>query len=90
MRIRFTIGRETEGRAGETILDAARREGVPIGNSCGGTGVCARCRVSVEGDVTPPTEVELRVGVERRFSSGERLACQTIVLGDCLVKASYW
>lgn len=83
MKVTFTpIGREGVAKPNETVLDVARRAGAPIGNSCGGVGVCGRCRITIlEGQVSPPT----------RFETDEkRLACQTVVLGDCTVTTTYW
>lgn len=85
MHVTFTpLGKSATAKPNETILDVARRAAAPIGNSCGGIGVCGRCRVRVvEGpeNLTPPT----------RFEQGEgRLACQTVVLGDCTITTTYW
>ncbi len=80
-------------RPDETILDAARRVGAPLGNSCGGVGVCARCRVTIaEGadKLSPPTAIERRVSQRSNLDPDERLACQAVVLGDCTVTTSYW
>ena len=77
----------------ETLLDVARRSGIPLGNACGGVGVCARCVLSVcEGSeaLTPPTSIERRVAAERRFGPAQRLACQSVVLADCAVTTDYW
>jgi len=86
MRVRFSpIGNTAEAKRNETILDVARRARAPIGNSCGGIGVCNRCKVKiVEGsqNLTPPTRFER--------DAQERLACQAVVLGDCTVTTSYW
>jgi ferredoxin len=86
MRVSFSpIGNSAEAKADETILDVARRAGVPIGNSCGGIGVCNRCKVKiVQGseNLTPPTRFEI--------DPDHRLACQSVVLGDCTVTTSYW
>lgn len=94
MRVLFTpLGRAAEAKPDETILDAARRVGAPIGNSCGGTGICARCRVRVVAgaeNLSPATSVELRVGGARGFAQDERMACQTVPRGDCEVTTSYW
>lgn len=92
--ISFTpIGKQVEARENETLLDAARRAGVPIGNSCGAIGVCARCRVRVisgAGNLSAPTAIEARVSAQRGFAADERMACQAVVLGDCAVTATYW
>ena len=94
MRVTFTpLGRAAEAKPNETILDAGRRAAAPIGNSCGGVGVCARCRVRVVAgaeNLSPPTSIELRIGAMRGFAADERMACQAVVLGDCSVTTSYW
>lgn len=82
MRVTFTpIGTMADAKPNETVLDVARRAGAPIGNSCGGIGICGRCRITiVAGDVSPPT----------RFETNGRLACQCVVAGDCTVTTTYW
>ena len=87
------LGRSAEAKANETVLDAARRAAVPLGNSCGGVGICARCRVRVvEGAeaLAPMTSIETRVTQQRGFDADERLACQAVVKGDCSVTTGYW
>ncbi|HKO54745.1 MAG TPA: 2Fe-2S iron-sulfur cluster-binding protein [Thermoanaerobaculia bacterium] len=80
-----------EAKANETVLDAARRAGAPLGNSCGATGICARCRVRVvSGDLAPPTSIETRTASARGFAEDERLACQAVVRGDCEATTTYW
>lgn len=80
-------------RTDETILDAARRVGAPVGNSCGGIGICRRCRVTVvEGAerLGTMTTIERDQARLSNFAGNERLACQTIVNGDCVITTSYW
>jgi ferredoxin len=82
-----------EAKADETLLDAARRAGAPLGNSCGGVGVCARCRVRVVSgaeNLSPPTTIESRVSAQRALDPDERLACQAVVRGECSVTTAYW
>ena len=77
----------------ETLLDVARRAGAPLGNSCGGIGVCARCRVRIVGgseNLSTPTSIESRVSAQRGLASDERLACQAVVQGDCEITTTYW
>jgi 2Fe-2S ferredoxin len=94
MHVTFTpLGTTAETKPDETVLDAARRGGAPIGNSCGSVGVCARCRVRVLAgaeNLSAPTTIELRVSTQRGFGDDERLACQAVVLGDVEVTTSYW
>ena len=94
MQVRFIgIGRMAEAKTDETLLDVARRAAAPLGNSCGGIGICARCRVQVvEGseNLTAPTAVETRVSAERGLEPDERLACQAVVRGNCSITTAYW
>jgi ferredoxin len=87
------IGKAASALPNETLLDVARRAGAPLGNSCGGVGICGRCRVRVLSgaeNVFPPTSIELQTMTNRGFESDERLACLTVVNGDCSVTTSYW
>ena len=94
MRVTFTpLARAAEAKSDETLLDVARRAGVPLGNSCGGVGICSRCKVRIVAgaeNLTPPTTVETRFAAARGFAEDERMACQAVVLGDCEVTTSYW
>jgi ferredoxin len=92
--VSFTpLGRAAEAKDDESILDVARRANVPLGNSCGGVGICTRCKVRVvQGaeNLSPATSIELRFGQARGFAEGERMACQAVVRGDCEVTTTYW
>jgi ferredoxin, 2Fe-2S len=87
------LGRAASALDNETLLDVARRAAVPLGNSCGGVGVCARCKVRVvdgAGNLSEPTAMEVRFGTARGFAADERMACQAVVQGDCSVTTTYW
>ena len=94
MQVTFTpLAQTAAANRDETILDVARRAGVPLGNSCGGIGVCSRCKVRVAAgaeNLTPATSVEARFAKARGFAEDERMACQAVVLGDCEVTTAYW
>jgi ferredoxin len=94
MRVTFTpLCSTAEAMPNETVLDAARRAGAPIGNSCGSVGVCGRCRIRLLAgaeNLSAPTMIEQRVAAQRGFEADERLACQAAVLGDVEVTTSYW
>jgi len=87
------LNKTVEARDNETVLDVARHAAVPLGNSCGAIGVCARCAVRVIAgaeNLTPPTAIETQVAQRRKLRSDERLACQAVVCGDCEVTTTYW
>jgi len=69
---------------GDTIIRAALEAGVHVNASCGGEGVCGKCRVIVENGI-------VEGGVSEKLSQedrdkGYRLACQAVVRGDLVVR----
>ncbi len=52
---------------------------------CGGHGKCGKCRVTVTGAVSAPTEDEKRALTPDELAGGIRLACRVTALGDCAV-----
>jgi uncharacterized 2Fe-2S/4Fe-4S cluster protein (DUF4445 family) len=67
---------------GANLLRVALLEGVHINASCGGTGSCGKCRVSIEGEFDGGKSAKLS---DNDFDSGLRLACRVTVLGDLTV-----
>jgi len=67
-----------------TLLEAAKIAGVDLASSCGGDGLCGKCRVIVrQGNVTAqPTSLLSREEIRRDYV----LACQTQVAGDVEVE----
>jgi Na+-transporting NADH:ubiquinone oxidoreductase subunit F len=86
-------GKKQDVVAGATILAAANRCDVPIGQSCSGDGICGWCKVEIlEGlaDVLPPAALERRLMQEKEFGPRERAACLAKVKGDVTVTTTYW
>lgn len=78
---------------GATLIAAANRSGVPIGQSCGGEGACGWCRVRiVEGaeNLEEPAKAEAQLIREKQFDADERAACQARIFGDVSILADYW
>jgi uncharacterized 2Fe-2S/4Fe-4S cluster protein (DUF4445 family) len=68
----------------ESLIRAAMEAGVHINASCGGTGVCGKCRVLIE-------EGEVEGGVSEHLSpedreQGYRLACLSTITSDIVVR----
>lgn len=73
-----------EVNKGRDLLSAAVEAGVYINSSCGGDGVCGRCRVIIKkGKVK--TEPSGRISLKER-QKGYVLACQTTIHSDVEVK----
>lgn len=65
---------------GENLLRAAMQAGVHVNASCGGEGVCGKCRVIVDrGEVE--SESTEKISPEE-YAQGVRLACKTKILSD--------
>ena len=69
---------------GSSVIQAALDAGVHINASCGGEGVCGKCRVRVEAG-------SVEGGVSEKLSaedvrSGYRLACRSLVTADAAVR----
>ena len=69
---------------GESLIRAAMAAGVHINASCGGEGVCGKCRVIVE-DGTVDGGISEKLDA-RDLEKGYRLACQATVKSDLTVR----
>ena len=70
-----------------TLLDAARRAGIPLRADCGGKGVCGKCRVQILSGVpvNVPTESEKKHISAGELENGFRLACERVIDRDAKV-----
>jgi uncharacterized 2Fe-2S/4Fe-4S cluster protein (DUF4445 family) len=69
---------------GDTVIRAALEAGVHVNASCGGEGVCGKCRVLIEDGI-------VEGGISEKLSDedqegGYRLACRSIVKNDLVVR----
>jgi uncharacterized 2Fe-2S/4Fe-4S cluster protein (DUF4445 family)/DNA-binding GntR family transcriptional regulator len=59
--------------------------GLPLEQPCAGRGTCGKCRVLVEGELSPPDEVERKRLTPAELAAGYRLACRARLKGDATV-----
>src|ERR1700731_4480824 len=74
---------------GQTLLDLSIRHRIPHLHQCGGYGRCTTCRVQIlDGlsNVSPRGEVERKGASRRGWDEFTRLACQTRVEGDVVIR----
>ena len=75
---------------GESVLDVALNNGVPIQHACGGFCACATCQVNVREGASCLSSMDgeenerLDMAEERKPES--RLACQSKISGDIVVE----
>jgi len=77
-------GKEIVFPENESILNAAMEAGVHVNASCGGEGLCGKCRVIVEKGV-------IEGGISEQLSkedieAGYRLACRSLIKSDLIVR----
>ncbi|MEA3408577.1 MAG: ASKHA domain-containing protein [Chloroflexota bacterium] len=83
MKVTFEpCGIAVEVKKNNTLLEAADAAGVEIEAPCAGRGTCAKCKVIVHGEVSPPTPLEFRGLTQEELERGYRLACQAFPLSD--------
>jgi 2Fe-2S ferredoxin len=78
---------------GALLMESLLKAGLPVASSCHGDGVCAKCRIQiVEGmeNLSPIGAIEEILRERNKIPRGLRISCQTQVLGDVTVDASYW
>lgn len=77
-------GRKIQIDSGESVIRAARQAGLHINASCGGNGVCGKCRVMIsEGVVDGGISDKLSLEDIRK---GYRQACTSLITGDTVVR----
>ena len=75
MYIKLTSGKTLEISEGESLLQALKRQGVYLVSSCGGKGICGKCRIRlIKGKWNTKSTGKLD---PRDIESGISLACQT-------------
>lgn len=86
-------GKQVRVPTGTTILDAARRVGLPVASGCAANGLCGRCGVTVlagASAVSTETSGEAEAKSLNRVDPSQRLSCMTTISGDVEITASYW
>lgn len=85
--------RKLYAESDKTIFSVLRKNNIPIGSSCGGDGICDKCRVTImdgKNNLSEMNEAELRLRNEHSFEHDERVACQTKIHGDVMITTGYW
>ncbi len=75
------------------LMKALLAAKIPVASSCNGDGVCSKCKLQViakSGHTNLANETEIFLREKFSLKAKERISCQTEVLGDIQVDASYW
>jgi len=77
-------GRQVCLEAGTSLIKAAREAGVHINASCGGSGVCGKCRIIVEEGAVAGGRSEKFTQAD--IAAGYRQACTATVTGKSVIR----
>lgn len=92
MKVKFLPQeKEFEIKNGQSVLDLAHENGIPIKSSCNGMPSCAECRVKVvdgEFNLLPPSKKEMSLIGTGYYIDQRRLSCQMVCYGDVTVDVS--
>lgn len=78
---------------GVNLMKALLQAEVPVASSCNGDGVCAKCRITVtagEKNLSAMNDTETFLKEKFQLKTNQRISCQSFVLDDIEVDASYW
>jgi ferredoxin len=84
MEIKILNGRKIAATAGKNVYETLKANGIYLVASCGGKGICGKCRVKVlEGSIeVESTGKLLKKEIEEKFV----LACKTMPEDDVLIE----
>ena len=92
--IRFTKDRpEITVESGAELMKSLLDAGLPVASSCHGDGICAKCRITIIEGAENLSKINPREQMLRdrlRLPKEWRISCQTFVMGDIRIDASYW
>lgn len=80
------LGKRIKVSPGLTALEAMQKAEIGIESPCGGLGVCGKCKIQIDGILTPPDSVETSFIYSDELKKGVRLACRTVLEKDTTVK----
>lgn len=78
---------------GTSLLEAARRAGLPVASACSAAGACGRCGLRIVTGaeaVDAESASEQRAKQRNRIDADLRLACRIDVTADMTVTTPYW
>jgi len=78
---------------GSNLREILNQNERPVASSCCGQGICTRCLLNIASgleNLSKENELEVKMRNRHKFTENYRLSCQTKVLGDITIDASYW
>jgi 2Fe-2S ferredoxin len=76
----------------KSLMQNLMDHGIPVASSCGGDGICGKCRMRVvtPGELPPASELERKTLEKNGAEPGERLSCQLYLDDNAMAETTYW
>ena len=82
------------GDPSEPIMETLLSAGIPVASSCGGQGICTKCKIRVLAgaeNLSPASELEERALARQLLEPDQRLSCQAQILKSSItIDTDYW
>lgn len=79
--------------SGSNLMKSLLEANLPVASSCDGEGVCSKCKIKIihgKENLSRANDTEIFLKETNDISNEFRISCQTEVLGDVTVDATYW
>jgi 2Fe-2S ferredoxin len=75
-----------------SVMDNLLKKGIPVASSCGGDGICGKCRMKVftPDELPAASDLEKNTLKKNNAEAGERLSCQLFLKGNAMLETTYW
>ncbi len=86
------LNRVIDADPDKTLMKNLLQNNIPVASSCGGDGICGKCKMMVitTTGLEPPDELEKKTLAKNNAETGERLSCQIKLTENALVETTYW
>ena len=84
MKISLLSGKDIPAAQDISILESLKKEGVYLSSSCGGKGICGKCKIIIKsGSADIRSKIKL---TKEEIKKGYALACQSFPQGNILIE----
>ncbi len=75
-----------------SIMQNLLNQGIQVASSCGGDGICGKCRMKIftPEEIPHMSELEKKTLEKNHAEAGERLSCQLFLKGNAMLETTYW
>lgn len=74
---------------GKSVRETLALAGMDIKGSCGGRGICGKCKARISGEINELSDNEREYLLPEEIKRGERIACYCIIRGETRVWLDY-